>query len=146
MKRIVQFLVLCLAMGMCYTQVELLARGVTYLPMTLIGGTAGALVGLLDRRPPKLKMWQLCALGTLVILDVEFISGCFFNLRLHMHLWDYSRTPFNLDGQVCAQFALWWFLMVPGALWMNGLIRWKLFGEPGAKPLWEYYKRLLTFR
>ncbi len=148
MRNILKYLILWLVLGMCYAQLELFSRGVTYLPMTFIGGAAGVLIGLLDSHPAaiKLRMWQQCALGTLIVLDIEFISGLICNMRLNMGLWDYSRYSFNLDGQVCLWFALMWFMLVPFAVWLDDFLRWKLFGEPRpASPLINY-KRLITLK
>jgi uncharacterized membrane protein len=148
MGRVIKYLVLWLMMGMCYAQLELFARGVTYLPMTFIGGLAGILIGLLDRHPSStsLTMWQQCVLGTLIVLDIEFISGYICNMRLGMQLWDYSGYRYNIDGQVCARLAAVWFFIVPLASWIDDFLRWKLFDEPRPKPVWNSYKRLITFR
>ena len=146
MGRIGKLLVLWFVMGMCYTQIELFARGVTYLPMTFIGGIAGVLIGLIDKHPAYscLKMWQHCLLGMLIVLDVEFLSGYICNMRLHMNLWDYSGYPYNLDGQICARLAAAWFLLTPLAAWMDDYLRWKLFGEKKPKSVWNNYLRLFT--
>lgn len=148
MKQIWKYPVLWFFTGMCYSELELLARGVTYLPMTFIGGMAVTLVGAMTRRhdAPSLKMWQVSALGMLVILDVEYISGCFFNLRMHMDLWSYAGDRFNLNGQVCLKNALIWFFLVPLAVWVNEFLRWKLFDEPRPPAFWQYYQRLFTLR
>ena len=147
-KNIWKLLILCFLTGMCYSELELLARGFTYLPMTFIGGTAVTLIGLIARRhdAPSLKMWQFCTLGTLVILDVEYISGCVFNLLLHMDLWNYSGDKYNVNGQICLKNALLWFFLVPMAVWINGFFRWKLFDEPEPPAFWKYYYQLITFR
>lgn len=148
MKQIWKYPVLCFITGMCYCEMELLARGVTYLPMTFIGGAAVTMIGAMTRRHDagQLKMWQVCTLGMLMILDVEYISGYLFNLRMHMDLWDYSGRPFNLNGQICLKNALIWFFLVPLAVWINEFLRWKLFGESRPQPFWRYYSRLFTLR
>lgn len=146
MRRVIKFLTLWFIMGMCYAQIELFIRGFTYLPMTFIGGLAGVLIGLLDRHPSSgvLKMWQQCILGTLIVLDIEFISGYICNIRLGMMLWDYSRYRYNLNGQVCFPLAAAWFFLVPFASWMDDFLRWKLFGENKPESIFYNYKRLLT--
>lgn len=148
MKELWKYPILFFLTGMCYSQLELLARGFTYLPMTFIGGAAVTLVGALTRRrdASTLKMWQVCALGMLLILDVEYISGWICNLRLHMGLWSYDGDFGNLNGQICLRNALVWFMLVPLAVWINQALRWKLFGEPRPPACWQYYRRLFTFR
>ena len=146
MKNLVKFFTLWFLMGMCYAQLELFARGVTYLPMTFIGGLAGVLIGLVHKRAVKnpIRMWQQCLLGMLITVDIEFISGCIFNRYLGMMLWDYTRYRYNLDGQVCLNFAVMWFFLMPFALWINDLILWKFFSEQRPKTPFNYYKQLLT--
>ena len=148
MKRLGKTLILWVLTGMCYSQAELFARGFTYLPMTFIGGAAITLVGQVSRRrdAPELKMWQLCALGMLIILDTEYVSGCFFNLYLRMDLWSYSGDMLNLNGQICLRNAALWFALVPFAVWIYDFLRWKLFGEERPDACWQYYYRLVTLR
>jgi uncharacterized membrane protein len=114
--------------------------------MTFIGGLAGILIGLLDRHPSsqRLRMWQQCILGMLIVLDIEFISGLIFNMRLNMNMWNYSGYAYNLDGQICARFAVIWFFIIPAVAWMDDLLRWKLFSEPRPKSILHNYKRLFT--
>jgi uncharacterized membrane protein len=147
LKYIAKFLILWFLMGMCYAQLELFARGFTYLPMTFIGGLAGALIGLVNHLPaaPRLRMWQLCLIGTLIVLDVEFISGYICNIRLGMMLWDYSGYRYNLNGQICLKLACAWFFIVPLATWMDNFLRWKLFNELQPASLLQSYVRLFTF-
>jgi uncharacterized membrane protein len=148
MKYIKKYLILWLVLGMCYAQLELIFRGETYLPMTFIGGLAGILIGMLGRKPSasKLKMWQMCLLGTLIVLDTEFISGYICNIRLGMMLWDYSGYRYNIDGQVCLKLAAIWFLLIPFALWVNDYLCFKLFDGSKPQSLWHSYKKLLTLR
>lgn len=116
--------------------------------MTFIGGTAGSLIGALDSHRAKNndKLWPVYLVGLIIILDLEFISGSIFNLYFHMNLWDYSRDFMNLDGQICLPYALLWLALIPGTVWLNELLRWKLFDEPVPPGLWYYYKSLFAFK
>jgi Predicted membrane protein len=133
---------------MCYAQIELFVRGVTYLPMTFIGGLAGVLIGLVHKRTHKapIPMWAQCLLGMLITLDVEFISGCLFNRHWGMNLWDYTGYSYNLEGQICLRLAVAWFFLMPFALWVNDLFRWKFFDEQKPFSPFKYYKQLLLLR
>jgi uncharacterized membrane protein len=147
-NRIARFFVIWFIMGMCYAQAELFVRGFTYLPMTFIGGFAGACIGLIDSHPsaPGLKMWQQCLLGCMIVLDTEFVSGLICNVGLGMALWDYSKYTCNLDGQICLRFAAVWFFIVPAASWLDDFIRSRLFGEQDPGRMADGYIRLLTLR
>lgn len=123
-----------LIMGVVYFVLEGLWRGWTNIAMLFIGGICGVLVGLLNERPGyyKLKIWQQCLIGTLIILCVEFVSGLVLNVWLGLHLWDYSNIWGNLYGQVCLPYAALWFLLTPFAIWLDDFLRAKLYkeGEP----------------
>lgn len=147
-KAIGQFAFLWLILGMCYSQLELFYRGHTYVQMTFIGGLAGVLLGLLDRRPTHFNrtMWQQCLWGTLIIVAIEFSSGYLCNVILKMKIWDYSCKKYNILGQICPKATVGWFFICPIAIWMNNFLRFKFFGDkdPGS-PL-RYYIRLFTLK
>ena len=133
---------------MCYSQLELLVRGYTYVQMTFIGGFAGVLIGLLDRQPAyyNRRMWQQCFLGTLMVLAVEYASGYVLNIRMGLGIWDYSRMPYNYRGQICLVTAVLWFFLCPFAIWMDDFLRFKFFDEPRPKSVVYNYVRLFTFQ
>lgn len=117
--------------GMCYATVELLFRGVTYLPMIWVGGLCGLSVGLLNQHPIFCyrRMWQQCLIGTVITLAIEYASGWLLNIRLHLDIWDYSNLPLNLNGQICLLYAFFWFFLMPFAVYLDDWLRWKLFEE-----------------
>lgn len=41
----------------------------------------------------------------------EFCVGMMVNVWYGWHVWDYSREPGNLLGQVCPLFSFAWFLL-----------------------------------
>lgn len=141
-KHIFRLFVLWLVLGMCYAQVELFWRGHTYLSMTFVGGLAGLCIGLLNQHPSFFdrKMWQQSLIGTIITLFIEYWSGYILNIRLHLKIWDYSSLPLNLNGQICAGYALLWFLLMPVAIYTDDWLRYKLFSErrPQGGPLYNY--------
>lgn len=147
LQHIWRLMVLWFVLGMCYATVELLWRGVTYLPMIWVGGLCGLCVGLLNQHTffCDRRVWQQCLIGTLITLAVEYVSGYILNIRLGLHIWDYSRVPCNLNGQICLPYAVLWFLLMPFAIYMDDWLRWKLFNEkhPRGGPF-AVYARLLT--
>lgn len=96
-----------------YPLIELLWRGRTHWTMSLAGGVSMVLLLLISRTSlPLPLMW---ASGALAITAVEFIIGYVVNLRLGWAVWDYSKLPLNLLGQVCLPFtAVWFLLSIPG--------------------------------
>lgn len=47
-------------------------------------------------------------MGAGIITGVELVFGLIFNRALGMGVWDYSRVPLNLWGQICLPFTLIW--------------------------------------
>lgn len=61
--------------------------------------------------PWNTPLW-LQALGcAAAVTAAELVAGLVLNVWLELGVWDYSRIPFNLWGQICpAYFFLWWVL------------------------------------
>ncbi|MCC8016484.1 MAG: putative ABC transporter permease [Clostridiales bacterium] len=64
---------------------------------------------LISAEMKKAPLFMKCLLGTIFITAVEFIFGCVFNLKYNFAVWDYSKQPFNILGQICLPFSLIWF-------------------------------------
>jgi len=52
-----------------------------------------------------------CITGGAVITAVEFLTGALVNIRLKLNVWDYSRMPMNLYGQISLPFSVGWCLL-----------------------------------
>lgn len=144
-----KFITIWFIMGMSYFTLEGFWRGWTNISMLFVGGLCGALVGLLDELPKghRLKVWQQCILGTLIILAVEFVSGVVLNMWLKLNIWDYSERWGNFMGQICIPFAALWFFLTPIAIYLDDWIRWKFFGEEEpAYNIKEMYKNLVRLK
>ena len=97
--------------GGVYNLIEIFWRGYTHWSMFLVGGTCFHLIGKIGSLFRTWNMARKCALCSLAVTAVEYVSGCLFNLRLKLNVWDYSEMPFNLNGQVCLLYTvLWGFL------------------------------------
>lgn len=131
LKHLYRLAVLWLVLGMCYVTVELFWRGITYLPMIFVGGLCGLCIGLLNQHPVfcDRRVWQQALIGTAVTLAIEYVSGYILNIRLGLHIWDYSRLPLNINGQICLLYAGLWFLFMPFAIYLDDWLRWKLYDE-----------------
>ncbi|PWM60969.1 MAG: hypothetical protein DBX63_08455 [Clostridia bacterium] len=96
--------------GTIYVLLELLWRGRSHVSMFCAGGLALLLLhGLFLRF--ALPLFAQCLLGGLVITAIEFVAGAIVNVRLKLNVWDYSKMPLNLYGQVCLPFSLLWCLL-----------------------------------
>ena len=140
MKRI---LTLWTALGMAYVAMEVLFRGHSHPSMFIVGGLCGVLVGAINQIPRfyHAPVYLQSIIGALIVLCVEFVSGCILNLWLGLDVWDYSDQPGNILGQICPVFGMLWFLMMPLAIWAEDTGRWFIWfyesavhGKTGEKP------------
>ena len=56
----------------------------------------------LHRTGKDRPVWQQALLGGLMITGIEYAVGKVFNR--HYQVWDYRRTPMNLQGQICVPY------------------------------------------
>ena len=108
MKRVKKYLVSFVIGGAGYGVIELLWRGRTHFTMILAGGICFIIFTLVEerlRKAPLLLKSALCAVG---VTAVELIFGVIFNIILKMGVWDYSRQPLNILGQICPLYTLLW--------------------------------------
>ena len=107
--------------GTLYVLLELLWRGRSHVSMFCAGGLALLLLhGLFLRF--ALPLFAQCLLGGLVITAIEFVAGAIVNVRLKLNVWDYSKMPLNLYGQVCLPFSLLWCLLTLPISFLSGYL------------------------
>ena len=107
---IIETLIAFVLGGFFYVLIEMVWRGRTHWSMALTGGLAMALLhGIFCRYAIPLPI--KCLTGAVVISALEFLCGYVCNLRLKLGVWDYSKTKYNLYGQVCLTFTLLWMLL-----------------------------------
>lgn len=103
--------------GAAYCTIEVIYRGRTHYSMFFAGGIILAAFYCLERTQPDLRLALKCLMGAGIITGVELVFGLIFNCALGMGVWDYSRVPLNLWGQICLPFTLIWlgfsFFTVP---------------------------------
>ena len=135
---IVRELVLFLIGGAAYCGIEILFRGYTHWSMYILGGLCFVIIGLINELLPwKIPLISQMFISSIVITVLEFITGCIVNLWLGIGVWDYSDQPYNLLGQICLLFTNLWFLLSLVGIFLDDIIRWKLFGE--GKPRYRIF-------
>ena len=147
MKKLIKHLLLFVGGGAIYITIEVLWRKLmgshpTHWSMFILGGLCFVLVGWINEFLSwNTSIWKQCAIGTAIILTLEFIFGCVLNLWLGLDVWDYSNSPFNILGQVCLPFAVAWYFLTALAIILDDWLRYWLFDEE--KP--HYNWRLKEF-
>ena len=106
--------IIFLVFGFLYCILEILFRGYTFISMYFIGGICGVLIGLINDKTPDMPLFYQCLLGSIMVTLIEFITGYILNIKLGLHIWNYSNLPYNYKGQICLMFScIWFFLSIP---------------------------------
>ncbi len=119
--------------GCLYTIVALLFRGNSHWTMFILGGLCFLLVGGIDEVFGNMPLIAQMGISAVIITVLEFICGCIVNLWLDMDVWNYTRLPFNILGQVCLIFTVAWFFLSLVGIVTDDFLRWKLFEEEKPK-------------
>ncbi len=124
-------LVLAVIGGAAYYGIELAWRGRSHWTMAVLGGALFLLLGDMGRRlGSSAHLWVKGILGAAIITQVELSAGIWLNLVWGLDIWDYSRVPCNLLGQICLPYTVLWVPLSLFAIWMDGWLRHWLFREP----------------
>jgi len=126
MKRILMIWAL---LGAAYVALEVCFRGHSHPAMLIVGGLCGVLVGAINQIPRfyRAPVVLQAAIGAVIVLAVEFVSGCVLNLWMGLAVWNYSNQPGNVLGQICPAFGLLWFFIMPLAIWAEDTARWLIW-------------------
>lgn len=116
-------------LGAAYVVFETLFRGYSHPSMFVVGGLCGVLVGTINQAPRfyRAPVIVQSVIGAVIVLAVEFVSGCVLNLWLGLGVWDYSNQPGNVLGQICPAFGLLWFFIMPLAIWAEDTTRYLIW-------------------
>lgn len=132
--------ILFLVGGSLYYLIELTWKsvrgGTMHWSMFLLGGISFLLIGALN----EYFSWDMgllfqALIGAFIITALEFCTGLIFNVWLGLDIWDYSRLPFNVMGQICLPFTLAWVILAEIAVILDDYIRYRFFGEE--KPVYR---------
>ena len=91
-----------------YGLLEILWRGYTHWSMALAGGICFSFFGVLGEKMKNKGLLLKGLMGGAFITAIEFLFGFIFNIMLKKKVWDYSKMPFNLAGQICLLYSVIW--------------------------------------
>ena len=111
MKKNKRYLIMFTAGSAGYGFIEILWRGRTHWSMLVAGGLCFVIFSVIEKRFKDTKLMYKCILGSISVTLVELIFGLIFNVFLGQKVWDYSRMPFNLAGQICLPFSVLWGIL-----------------------------------
>lgn len=125
-----KYLILFDTGGLLYVLLELLWRGWSHWSMFILGGICFIALGLINEVFPwDMPLWKQMLAGACIVTALEFITGCIVNLWLGWDVWDYSKMPGNILGQVCPQFFVVWIFVSLGGIVLDDWLRYRWFGE-----------------
>lgn len=97
--------------GLGYGALELLWRGYTHISMVITGGICLLGIRLICNYFKNLSLFNKALLSAFLITAIEAVVGFIVNVKLCLNVWDYSKLPFNMSGQICLLFSFFWFLL-----------------------------------
>ena len=109
-----EFITVFITGALLYALCEILWRGHTHWTMLLLGGSCFMGLYYGEKRYSSLPIFLRCFSGGIFITSLELITGSIVNTLFKMNVWDYSSEAFNLFGQICVRFSVYWiFLCLP---------------------------------
>ena len=131
LKRLSEILFLITIGGTLYYTIELMFRGFSHWSMFVLGGICFLYFWCQSRCNDP--MWLQVIRCTLFVISGEFITGIIVNKWLNWAVWDYSSQPYNVFGQICLPFAVFFSgLCAIGIVFGGNLMHW-LYGEEKPK-------------
>ncbi len=129
-NRFFKYFFLFLAGGFAYGGVEIIFRGFSHISMFVTGGICFLLIGMLNEAYSwNMALLSQMVISALIVTAVEFIVGLIVNVWLKLNVWDYSKHPYNIMGQICLLYTnLWFFLSLPAILF-DDFLRYFLLKE-----------------
>ncbi len=94
-----------------YGLIEILWRGRTHWSMLTAGGISFWGLCRISTNLKRLPLVKKAFLGCGLITVIEYIYGIVFNKILGKNVWNYSKMPLNLSGQICALYSFFWFIL-----------------------------------
>ncbi|MBQ8532742.1 MAG: hypothetical protein IJ432_04840 [Clostridia bacterium] len=94
-----------------YGLLEVLWRGYTHWSMLTAGGICFVAFGRIGEKFKSAGLIIKGIVGSAVVTSVEFVFGIIFNVILKKNVWDYSKLPLNIGGQICAVYSFIWMLL-----------------------------------
>ncbi len=94
-----------------YGLIELVWRGYTHWSMLTAGGFSFLGLARISKVMKKASLLKKAFAGCFIITAIEYIYGIVFNVILKKKIWDYSKLPLNLNGQICILYSFFWIIL-----------------------------------
>lgn len=104
--------------GILYSLIELAWRGYTHWTMTLLGGAVTVLLKVINQIFPSAPLFFKATIGSAMITFLELIVGLIVNKRHHLEVWSYDSVAYNILGQICPIYTVYWFFLCIAAFFL----------------------------
>ncbi|MBQ7725864.1 MAG: hypothetical protein IJT66_01845 [Clostridia bacterium] len=94
-----------------YGLIEVLWRGYTHWSMLGAGGICFVFFSTVSNKFKSMNLFFKSLIGSGFVTTVELVFGVILNLILKKNVWDYSRLPLNIGGQICAPYSCLWLVL-----------------------------------
>lgn len=130
MKKLSEYLFLWAVGGCLYYGFEILFRGFSHWSMFVLGGVCLVFFTVQGRMVHwEDPLWRQVLRCIVFVTSMEFITGIIVNKWLHLAVWDYSRLPFQLFGQICLQFTVIFSGLCAAGILLGGYLLYWFYGE-----------------
>lgn len=106
-----------------YGLIEVLWRGHTHWSMLSAGGICFVFFAKIGEKMRNASLIFKALIGSGFVTLIELIFGIVFNIILKKNVWDYSKLPLNIGGQICILYSFFWALLslifIPFAVLVN---------------------------
>ena len=79
--------------------------------MLCAGGVCFNIFSYISEKMKKAGKLAKAFAGSIAVTAVELVFGLIFNVFLKKNVWDYSKMPLNLGGQICALYSFFWLIL-----------------------------------
>lgn len=130
MRKISKYIFLWGVGGCIYYSFEIMFRGFSHWTMFLLGGSCFLFIYIQG----KYLYWKDSLFTQLIrciifVTAMEFITGIIVNKWLLWNVWDYSRLPLQLFGQICIPFIIIFSGLCLFGIILSGYIGYWIYGE-----------------
>lgn len=110
-----------LAGAILYSSIEMMWRGRTHWTMAVLGGIVYMILNSISVHTPGMSIAVKSILGSGVITLLEFLFGLVLNIKMGLKIWNYENIGYNILGQICPKYTVYWFILCMVAFIIIGI-------------------------
>lgn len=110
-----------LAGAILYSTIEMIWRGRTHWTMAVLGGIVYMILNSISIRAQGMSIAVKSIIGSGVITLLEFLVGLVLNVKMGLKIWNYENIGYNILGQICPKYTVYWFMLCVVAFIIIGI-------------------------